>query len=181
MSQQRKKNEKEGLERGDIGKKQMLSPRTKAPKLVSTHNWGYISWGKLANALVMLSSTAEDGEIEVRISVRFRQQPQYRQWLLSMRTFQSSAVMCEESKIVVVPNFADSVSEGDVRWEKAVGDQVSVDEVVVEIETDKGGVRGVSNVQVAGMSEDALLLAGASSVQGGVQFSLKVLSLLKMF
>nr|CAD7443788.1 unnamed protein product [Timema bartmani] len=43
----------------------------------------------------------------------------------------------EESKIVVVPNFADSVSEGDVRWEKAVGDQVSVDEVVVEIETDK--------------------------------------------
>nr|CAD7570659.1 unnamed protein product [Timema californicum] len=85
----------------------------------------------------MLSSTAEDGEIEVRISVRFRQQPQYRQWLLSMRTFQSSAVMCEESKIVVVPNFADSVSEGDVRWEKAVGDQVSVDEVVVEIETDK--------------------------------------------
>lgn len=38
---------------------------------------------------------------------------------------------------MVVPPFADSVSEGDVRWERKVGDQVKEDEVVCEIETDK--------------------------------------------
>ncbi|KAG8036782.1 hypothetical protein G9C98_004104 [Cotesia typhae] len=45
-----------------------------------------------------------------------------------------------ELKDVVVPPFADSVSEGDVRWEKKVGDQVKEDEVVCEIETDKTSV-----------------------------------------
>jgi len=38
---------------------------------------------------------------------------------------------------VNVPPFADSISEGDVRWEKNVGDSVVEDEVVAEIETDK--------------------------------------------
>ncbi|KAF3430834.1 hypothetical protein E2986_08850 [Frieseomelitta varia] len=38
---------------------------------------------------------------------------------------------------VVVPAFAESVSEGDVRWEKKVGDQVKEDDVLCEIETDK--------------------------------------------
>lgn len=42
-----------------------------------------------------------------------------------------------DTKDVVVPPFADSVSEGDVRWEKNVGDAVSEDETVCEIETDK--------------------------------------------
>lgn len=42
-----------------------------------------------------------------------------------------------DTKDVVVPPFADSVSEGDVRWEKNVGDSVSEDETVCEIETDK--------------------------------------------
>ena len=40
-------------------------------------------------------------------------------------------------KDVVVPAFADSISEGDVRWEKKVGDQVKEDDVLCEIETDK--------------------------------------------
>ena len=31
-------------------------------------------------------------------------------------------------KVVVCPAFADSISEGDLRWEKAVGDTVSEDE-----------------------------------------------------
>lgn len=43
-------------------------------------------------------------------------------------------------KDVVVPPFAESVSEGDVRWEKKVGDQVKEDDVVCEIETDKTSV-----------------------------------------
>lgn len=38
---------------------------------------------------------------------------------------------------VLVPPFAESVSEGDVRWEKKVGDQVKEDDVLCEIETDK--------------------------------------------
>lgn len=42
-----------------------------------------------------------------------------------------------ETKIVMVPPFADSVSEGDVRIEKKVGDAVQEDDVVMEIETDK--------------------------------------------
>lgn len=36
-----------------------------------------------------------------------------------------------------MPPFAESVSEGDVRWEKKVGDQVKEDDVLCEIETDK--------------------------------------------
>ncbi|MGH0158177.1 UNVERIFIED_CONTAM: hypothetical protein FKN15_055688 [Acipenser sinensis] len=44
-----------------------------------------------------------------------------------------------DNEVVTVntPAFAESVSEGDVRWEKAVGDTVAEDEVVCEIETDK--------------------------------------------
>ncbi|CAK9301428.1 unnamed protein product [Gordionus sp. m RMFG-2023] len=35
------------------------------------------------------------------------------------------------------PAFADSVSEGDIRWIKSVGDSINVDDIVCEIETDK--------------------------------------------
>lgn len=35
------------------------------------------------------------------------------------------------------PAFAESISEGDIRWVKAVGDFVQADELVAEIETDK--------------------------------------------
>lgn len=34
------------------------------------------------------------------------------------RSFHLSVPVQDESKIVVVPPFADSISEGDVRWEK---------------------------------------------------------------
>ena len=54
--------------------------------------------------------------------------------------FISSQCVGSEIKVVVVPQFADSVSEGDVRWEKSVGDSVTEDEVVCEIETDKVGI-----------------------------------------
>ena len=37
------------------------------------------------------------------------------------------------------PPFAESISEGDVRWEKEVGDQVELDDTVAEVETDKTG------------------------------------------
>lgn len=38
---------------------------------------------------------------------------------------------------VTGPAFAESISEGDIRWMKAVGDFVQADELVAEIETDK--------------------------------------------
>ena len=42
-----------------------------------------------------------------------------------------------------VPPFAESVTEGDLRWVKGVGDQVLEDETVAEVETDK-----VNNVNI---------------------------------
>nr|XP_003707353.1 PREDICTED: dihydrolipoyllysine-residue succinyltransferase component of 2-oxoglutarate dehydrogenase complex, mitochondrial isoform X2 [Megachile rotundata] len=45
-----------------------------------------------------------------------------------------------EIKEVVVPAFAESVSEGDVRWDKKAGDQVKEDDILCEIETDKTSV-----------------------------------------
>ncbi|KAG8231356.1 hypothetical protein J437_LFUL006925, partial [Ladona fulva] len=65
--------------------------------------------------------------------IRVQQQP----WVVSSRHFRFSSILSEDVKIVNVPQFADSVSEGDVRWEKAVGDHVAEDDVVAEIETDK--------------------------------------------
>ncbi|XP_031341245.1 dihydrolipoyllysine-residue succinyltransferase component of 2-oxoglutarate dehydrogenase complex, mitochondrial-like isoform X2 [Photinus pyralis] len=55
---------------------------------------------------------------------------------LSVRHFRTSGPSFE---IVTVgaPDFPDSVSEGDIRWQKKVGDSVSTDEVIAEIETDK--------------------------------------------
>ncbi|XP_044744426.1 dihydrolipoyllysine-residue succinyltransferase component of 2-oxoglutarate dehydrogenase complex, mitochondrial [Coccinella septempunctata] len=55
------------------------------------------------------------------------------------RYFRASVTLFDV-RVVKVPPFADSVSEGDVRWEKKKGDQVAEDEVVLEIETDKTSV-----------------------------------------
>uniref|UniRef100_A0A3Q3DZN9 Dihydrolipoyllysine-residue succinyltransferase component of 2-oxoglutarate dehydrogenase complex, mitochondrial n=1 Tax=Labrus bergylta TaxID=56723 RepID=A0A3Q3DZN9_9LABR len=65
---------------------------------------------------------------------------------------------------VKTPAFAESVSEGDVRWEKAVGDSVSEDEVVCEIETDKTSVQVPS--PAAGVIEE-LLVPDGGKVEGG--------------
>lgn len=46
-------------------------------------------------------------------------------------------IIIGEIKEIVVPAFAESVSEGDVRWEKKIGDLVKEDDVLCEIETDK--------------------------------------------
>merc|ERR1711910_251930 len=56
------------------------------------------------------------------------------------RSIFTTRVLGEEVKVIVCPAFADSISEGDIRWEKAVGDSVSEDEVICEIETDKTSV-----------------------------------------
>ncbi|CAH8483279.1 unnamed protein product [Schistosoma turkestanicum] len=43
-------------------------------------------------------------------------------------------------RVVNVPPFAESVTEGDIVWKKAVGDSVNTDDVIAEIETDKTNV-----------------------------------------
>uniref|UniRef100_A0A8C4EHE5 Dihydrolipoyllysine-residue succinyltransferase component of 2-oxoglutarate dehydrogenase complex, mitochondrial n=1 Tax=Dicentrarchus labrax TaxID=13489 RepID=A0A8C4EHE5_DICLA len=70
----------------------------------------------------------------------------------------------DEVVTVKTPAFAESVTEGDVRWEKAVGDTVKEDEVVCEIETDKTSVQVPS--PSAGVIEE-LLVPDGGKVEGG--------------
>uniref|UniRef100_A0A3Q3W006 Dihydrolipoyllysine-residue succinyltransferase component of 2-oxoglutarate dehydrogenase complex, mitochondrial n=1 Tax=Mola mola TaxID=94237 RepID=A0A3Q3W006_MOLML len=70
----------------------------------------------------------------------------------------------DEVVTVKTPAFAESVTEGDVRWEKAVGDTVAEDEVVCEIETDKTSVQVPS--PAAGVIEE-LLVPDGEKVEGG--------------
>uniref|UniRef100_A0A671V594 Dihydrolipoyllysine-residue succinyltransferase component of 2-oxoglutarate dehydrogenase complex, mitochondrial n=1 Tax=Sparus aurata TaxID=8175 RepID=A0A671V594_SPAAU len=81
-----------------------------------------------------------------------------------IRYFKTSAVHRDEVVTVKTPAFAESVSEGDVRWEKAVGDSVTEDEVVCEIETDKTSVQVPS--PAAGVIEE-LLVPDGGKVEGG--------------
>ncbi|EFN65702.1 Dihydrolipoyllysine-residue succinyltransferase component of 2-oxoglutarate dehydrogenase complex, mitochondrial [Camponotus floridanus] len=60
-------------------------------------------------------------------------------WINQARYVHSTSALWEIRE-VVVPAFAESVSEGDVRWEKKVGDQVKEDDILCEIETDKTSV-----------------------------------------
>ncbi|XP_044727714.1 dihydrolipoyllysine-residue succinyltransferase component of 2-oxoglutarate dehydrogenase complex, mitochondrial [Chrysoperla carnea] len=79
------------------------------------------------------------------------------------REFRTSFALLE-SQTVNVPAFADSVSEGDVRWQKKVGDAVAEDDVVAEIETDKTSVPVPSPGN--GVIEE-LLVADGTTVKAG--------------
>merc|ERR1711962_1251056 len=81
------------------------------------------------------------------------------------RSLYTSQVL-REVTVVVCPAFADSISEGDIRWEKAVGDSVSEDEVLCEIETDKTSVPVPS--PGSGVIE-ALHVEDGSTVQPGAK------------
>jgi len=81
------------------------------------------------------------------------------------RTFFTSRMMSsDEVKLIECPAFADSISEGDLRWEKAVGDSVEVDEVICEIETDKTSVPVPS--PVAGVITEFLVEDGTTVSPG---------------
>ncbi|XP_030628724.1 dihydrolipoyllysine-residue succinyltransferase component of 2-oxoglutarate dehydrogenase complex, mitochondrial [Chanos chanos] len=91
--------------------------------------------------------------------------------VFQIRYFKTSAAHKNEVITVNTPAFAESVTEGDVRWEKAVGDTVAEDEVVCEIETDKTSVQVPS--PAAGVIE-ALLVPDGGKVEGGTPlFKLK--------
>ncbi|XP_065188570.1 dihydrolipoyllysine-residue succinyltransferase component of 2-oxoglutarate dehydrogenase complex, mitochondrial-like [Sycon ciliatum] len=55
----------------------------------------------------------------------------------ALRSFSVSARYFGPISSIKTPGFPESVTEGDIRWEKAVGDSVSADETIGEIETDK--------------------------------------------
>ncbi|KAJ8356371.1 hypothetical protein SKAU_G00191650 [Synaphobranchus kaupii] len=84
--------------------------------------------------------------------------------VFQIRFLKTSSACRNEVVTVNTPAFAESVTEGDVRWEKAVGDTVSEDEVVCEIETDKTSVQVPS--PAAGVIE-ALLVPDGGKVEGG--------------
>uniref|UniRef100_A0A8R1HTM6 Dihydrolipoyllysine-residue succinyltransferase component of 2-oxoglutarate dehydrogenase complex, mitochondrial n=1 Tax=Caenorhabditis japonica TaxID=281687 RepID=A0A8R1HTM6_CAEJA len=60
--------------------------------------------------------------------------------LTSTAKFHVTAVRMSDVITVEGPAFAESISEGDIRWLKQKGDQVNEDELVAEIETDKTSV-----------------------------------------
>jgi 2-oxoglutarate dehydrogenase E2 component (dihydrolipoamide succinyltransferase) len=85
-----------------------------------------------------------------------------------VRSIQTTSQLLE---VVKVPPFADSVSEGDVKFDKKVGDAVAADEVVMEIETDKTTV-GVPS-PIHGIIEE-IFVADGDTVKAGQQlFRLK--------
>ncbi|XP_008062360.1 dihydrolipoyllysine-residue succinyltransferase component of 2-oxoglutarate dehydrogenase complex, mitochondrial isoform X1 [Carlito syrichta] len=84
--------------------------------------------------------------------------------VFNIRFFRTTAVCKDDLVTVKTPAFAESVTEGDVRWEKAVGDTVAEDEVVCEIETDKTSVQVPSPAN--GVIE-ALLVPDGGKVEGG--------------
>uniref|UniRef100_A0A182JVJ7 Dihydrolipoyllysine-residue succinyltransferase component of 2-oxoglutarate dehydrogenase complex, mitochondrial n=1 Tax=Anopheles christyi TaxID=43041 RepID=A0A182JVJ7_9DIPT len=92
-------------------------------------------------------------------------------WAANERTIFTSARMLS-SEIVKVPPFADSVSEGDVKFEKKVGDAVAADEVVMEIETDKTTV-GVP-APGHGIIEEIYVADGDTVKSGQQLFKMKI-------
>uniref|UniRef100_A0A8C5G271 Dihydrolipoyllysine-residue succinyltransferase component of 2-oxoglutarate dehydrogenase complex, mitochondrial n=1 Tax=Gouania willdenowi TaxID=441366 RepID=A0A8C5G271_GOUWI len=88
-----------------------------------------------------------------------------------VRYFKSSAVHRDEVVTVNTPAFAESVQEGDVRWEKAVGEAVAEDEVVCEIETDKTSVPVPA--PAAGVIEEHLVPDGGKVESGTPLFKLR--------
>jgi len=73
---------------------------------------------------------------------------------------------------LICPAFAESISEGDIRFEKAVGDSVSTDEVVCEVETDKTSVPVPS--PVAGVITELLVEDGSTVKPGTKLVSIEV-------
>ncbi|RCN49701.1 dihydrolipoyllysine-residue succinyltransferase, E2 component of oxoglutarate dehydrogenase complex [Ancylostoma caninum] len=57
-----------------------------------------------------------------------------------IRAIHASGIRLSDVIVVEGPAFAESISEGDIRWIKKVGDFVNEDELVAEIETDKTSV-----------------------------------------
>ncbi|KAM9355062.1 dihydrolipoyllysine-residue succinyltransferase component of 2-oxoglutarate dehydrogenase complex, mitochondrial [Pholidichthys leucotaenia] len=112
------------------------------------------------NALARRATTA----LSASHTVTFHIKHDPRSSVFQIQYFRTSVAYRDEVVTVKTPAFAESVTEGDVRWEKAVGDTVTEDEVVCEIETDKTSVQVPS--PAAGVIEE-LLVPDGGKVEGG--------------
>lgn len=107
--------------------------------------------------------------IFIRLNNNRLLRPATADWLQhSRRAFHAGASL---RSVVKVPAFADSVSEGDVRFTVKVGDTVSADQNVMEIETDKTTV-GVP-APVSGTIEAIYVKDGDTVKAGQDLFKLK--------
>merc|ERR1711936_1374786 len=120
--------------------------------------------GKESRCLSRLVTLTEARTVEVR-------QAQPLVWSQA-RALHTSYVRSDELREVVCPPFADSISEGDVRWEKQVGDSVAEDDVLCEIETDKTSVPVPS--PAAGVVTELLVDDGATVSPGTKLLKLKL-------
>lgn len=87
------------------------------------------------------------------------------------RYFQTSSSFMQQ-QTVNCPAFPESVTEGDIRFEKKAGEAVAADEVVAEIETDKTSMP--VHAPVAGIIEEWLVKDGDAVKAGQPLFKLKV-------
>ncbi|XP_046402335.1 dihydrolipoyllysine-residue succinyltransferase component of 2-oxoglutarate dehydrogenase complex, mitochondrial [Ischnura elegans] len=124
----------------------------------------YHSQGQKAGRWLLQACTTQSR----RCNVRGPHQP----WMMFTRQFRFSNILRDDVRIVTVPTFADSISEGDVRWEKAVGDSVQEDEIVAEIETDKTSVPVPS--PGVGIIEERFVEDGATVKAGAKLFKIKI-------
>ncbi|KAH9492715.1 hypothetical protein Btru_024250 [Bulinus truncatus] len=84
----------------------------------------------------------------------------------------SRSLYADDFRVIPAPTFPESVSEGDIKWDKAVGDSVAQDEVVGEIETDKTNMPIHS--PVAGVIEELLVKDGDTVKAGTELFKLRI-------
>lgn len=80
------------------------------------------------------------------------------------RHLHTTVGLFDDFVIVETPPFAESISEGDVRWDKEVGDSVEADEVIGEIETDKTALPIIA--PCAGVIEELLVEDGSTVGKG---------------
>merc|ERR1711963_1393042 len=125
--------------------------------------------GRDVRSLASLVNLGNKDASASRLSASVRQ-PQV--WETLYRGLRTTSVLQDEVKEVVCPAFADSISEGDVRWEKQVGDSVAEDDVLCEIETDKTSVPVPS--PAAGVIEELLVEDGATVSPGTKLLKLKL-------
>ncbi|GAA47538.1 2-oxoglutarate dehydrogenase E2 component [Clonorchis sinensis] len=91
-------------------------------------------------------------------------------WNLTRRQFHLNCHF-RALRVVSVPPFAESITEGDIVWKKAVGDHVNPDEVVAEIETDKTNVP--VHAPCAGIIKELLVDDGGKVVAGQEVFRIE--------
>eukprot|EP00795_Rhopilema_esculentum_P003055 gene3055-1338_t len=89
-----------------------------------------------------------------------------------IRKITTSSILAADFEIVHTPPFAESITEGDVRWDKGVGDIVAEDEVVGEIETDKTSIPVTASA--AGVIVELFVEDGEKVEKGDKLFKIQV-------